>query len=212
MRVMRDEFLVTAGSALSLLRHPAVAAAWDRPSALPEFSVRGLAGHLAAQVCQVPAVLAEPVGTADPVTVAEHYARAAWIGAALDADVNVSVRTSGERLASGGADRLAARFAATLENLRGSLAAESGNRVVRLPWTGWSLTLDDFLATRLVELTVHCDDLAVSAGVPMPDLPTVAVDIVLCLLCRLARRRHGTEAVLRALSRAERAPATIVAI
>ena len=37
-------------------------------------------------------------------------------------------------------------------------------------------------------------------------------DAVLALLTRLAARRHGPAAVLRALSRAERAPATIAAI
>jgi hypothetical protein len=38
-----------------------------------------------------------------------------------------------------------------------------------------------------------------------------ATDTVLTLLTRLAARRHGPAAVLRALSRAERAPATIAA-
>jgi hypothetical protein len=84
--------------------------------------------------------------------------------------------------------------------------------VVGLPWAGWSLTLDDFLVTRMLEITAHCDDLAVSVGVATPPLPASVTEPVLDLLCRLAVHRHGVIAVLRALSRAERAPATIAAI
>jgi len=84
---------------------------------------------------------------------------------------------------------------------------------VRIPlWGPWSLRLDDLLITRMMELAVHADDLAVSVGIPTPELPRSAVDTVVDLLSRLAVRRHGATAVLRALSRAERAPATIAAI
>jgi hypothetical protein len=58
---------------------------------------------------------------------------------------------------------------------------------------------------------IHIDDLAVSVHTPPPQLPDEATDTVLVLLTRLAVRRHGTAAVLRALSRKERAPATIAA-
>jgi hypothetical protein len=81
-----------------------------------------------------------------------------------------------------------------------------------MPWTGWSLRLDDFLTTRLMEIAVHSDDLAVSVGVPAPELPLAALDPVVVLLSRLALRRHGQAALLRALSRAERAPTTIAAL
>jgi hypothetical protein len=63
----------------------------------------------------------------------------------------------------------------------------------------------------MMELAVHSDDLAVSVGLPTPPLPPGAVDTVVDLLTRLAVRRHGPTSVLRALSRAERAPATIAA-
>jgi hypothetical protein len=42
-------------------------------------------------------------------------------------------------------------------------------------------------------------------------LPAAAADIATGLLIRLAVRRHGQAAVLRALSRAERAPRSIAA-
>jgi hypothetical protein len=66
--------------------------------------------------------------------------------------------------------------------------------------------------TRLLEIAVHTDDLAVSVGVPTPSLPAAVLDPVLHLLLRLAARRHGPTAVLRALSRAERAPVNISAL
>jgi hypothetical protein len=53
--------------------------------------------------------------------------------------------------------------------------------------------------------------LACSAGLPTPGLPVEVTDAVVGLLARLAARRHGATAVVRALSRAERAPATITA-
>ncbi len=53
-------YLEAARSAVALLAEPEVAANWGRPSALAEFGVRGLAGHLAAQLFRVPEVLALP--------------------------------------------------------------------------------------------------------------------------------------------------------
>ncbi|TDQ00824.1 maleylpyruvate isomerase N-terminal domain-containing protein [Labedaea rhizosphaerae] len=199
-----------ARSALALLRDPAVTTAWAGPSALPEFSVGGLAGHLAYQVLSLPEALAAPVPTEPVVPVLEHYARVAWIGADRDAEINVRIRDGGESLAANGPSDLADRLATAIGALA-RLLAET-DRPVRIPlWGPWSLTLDDMLLTRLMELAVHADDLAVSVGVPTPPLPPAVQEAVVDLLSRLAMRRHGAVAVVRALARAERAPATIAA-
>ena len=71
------------------------------------------------------------------------------------------------------------------------------------------LRRDDFLVVRMVEITVHSDDLAVSVGLTAPSLPPAVLAPVLGLLTRLAVRRHGQSAVVAALTRAERAPAAI---
>jgi hypothetical protein len=92
------------------------------------------------------------------------------------------------------------------------LPTEPGDRVVFLPWGPWSLRLDDFLITRMMELAVHSDDLAYSVDTDTPELPDAVLEPVLGLLTALAVRRHGQPAVLRALSRAERAPDRINAI
>ena len=80
-----------------------------------------------------------------------------------------------------------------------------------VPWQGWSLRRDDLLTTRMMEIAVHSDDLAASAGVTAPPLPGDVLEPVLALLNRLAVRRHGQSAVITALTRAERAPGSIAA-
>ncbi|MCO5994249.1 maleylpyruvate isomerase N-terminal domain-containing protein [Actinoallomurus rhizosphaericola] len=205
------DFLAVARSAAGLLRDPAVAARWNGPSALPEFRVSGLAGHLAYQVLAIPRILAQPVPHEPTIPLLEHYARVDWIDAGPDADINVRIRRGGEEAAAGGPEALAAEVDAVVETLTGDLAS-APDRPVRIPfWGPWSLTLDDMLISRMMELAVHSDDLAVSVGVPAPALPESAVETVVDLLTRLAVRRHGPTGVLRALSRAERAPASIAA-
>jgi Mycothiol maleylpyruvate isomerase N-terminal domain len=189
-----------------------VAANWDEPSALPQMSVGALAGHLAYQIFSVEATLTGPASPELTIPLLEHYSRAAWIGAALDAEVNAGIRARGEQTAAEGPHALAEHAAATLAGQEGELAKHSGDEAVFLPQTGWALTLDDFLTTRMLELAVHADDLAASLELPAPELPETAFDPVLVLLARLAARRHGQAALLRALARRERAPAAINAI
>ncbi len=208
----RADFIATARSAADLLRAPEVADAWARPSALPEFGVAGLAGHLAYQVLAVPPAVTAPVPTEPTVALLDHYTRVRWIGAALDDEINVRIRAEGDAIAAGGPEALAAGVDAAIEELTGLLSAAAPDRVVRIPlWGPWSLALDDFLVTRMMELAVHADDLAVSVGVATPEPPPGAAQTVVDLLSRLAVRRHGATSVLRALSRAERAPSTIAA-
>jgi hypothetical protein len=209
---LRAAYLSAADSAVGLLRDRAVAARWWAPSALPEFSVAGLAGHLAHQVFSVPAALANDVPDQPPIGLFDHYERSRWRGAGIDDEVNVGIRQHGAELAADGADALADRMATTIAELTQQLRDEPEGRAVFLPWGPWSLRLEDFLTTRLMEIAVHCDDLAVSVGIETPELPETALAPVLALLGGLAVRRHGQAAVLRALARAERAPATINAI
>ncbi len=211
MTKIRDAYLQAAASAAALLRDPAVAAAWDSASALPEFSVAGLAGHLARQVVAVPRVLGQPVPAEQPVSLLAHYARVRWVDAGLDDEVNAEIRRGGDGEAAGGAAALAARIGVAVDALRTALPAEPADRLVHPSWVSWSLSLDDFLITRMMEIAVHSDDLAQSVGVATPVLPSAVLDPVLDLLTRLAVRKHGPTALLRALSRSERAPATIAA-
>lgn len=205
-------YLHAAEATAALLGDPAVARSWDAPSALAEFTVRGLAGHLALNVLVVPQVLDRHVADAGPVALLDHYTRSKWVDTGPHDEVNVVIRRNGENAAAGGASDLAARTAVAVRQLREALPAEPADRTVHLPWAGWSLSLADFLVSRMLEIAVHADDLAVSVGVATPPLPAAVLDPVLALLTQLAARRHGPTAVLRALSRSERAPASIAAI
>jgi hypothetical protein len=147
-----------------------------------------------------------------PTVNLEHYARAAWISEPLDGEVNAGIRARGEGVASEGAQSLGERARSVLTEQQTKLAGRSSDQAVFLPQTGWALSLGDFLATRTMELAVHMDDLAISVGLAAQELPDAAFDPVLVLLARLAARRHGQAALLRALTRAERAPAAINAI
>jgi uncharacterized protein (TIGR03083 family) len=209
--MIRQSYLVAATSAVKLLGDPAIAAAWAKPSALTEFSVGGLAAHLANQLFRVEEVLAANRNGGELIPVLQHFVRSPWVQAGLDHESNVSVRQGGEKIASEGPDVLTARVAQTLDRLSTALPAQDAGRTVFLPWAGWSLHLDDFLLTRMMEIVVHSDDLAASVGIPTPELPAEVIEPVVDLLAKLALHRHGPTAVIRALSRTERAPATISA-
>ena len=206
---IRQAYLEAADAAVELLREPEVAERWDEPSALDRLSVGGLAAHLATQIVRVSEALEEP--GEDPIDLLENYRRSPWVLQDPDHESNANVRKRSEEAADRGPAEVAARAADLLGRLRAALAAEPRDRVVRLPWSGWSLRLDDFLLTRMMELVVHSDDLAVSVGVDTPEPPPSVAGPVVDLLSRLAVQRHGVTAVVRALSRKERAPATISA-
>jgi len=207
----RSAYLTAAASAAALLADPAVATAWDKASALAEFKVGGLAGHLAYQVLSVPTTLANPPDGGELIPLLGHYARGAWLDAEIDDDVMVGIRDTGYRIAADGPEALARTIADTVTALRTTLAEEPADRVVALGRAPWSLTFDDFLMTRTMELAVHSDDLAVSVGVDTPPLPREVTDPVLDLLARLSVKRHGPVALIRAFSRAERAPRSVAA-
>ncbi|QNN54197.1 maleylpyruvate isomerase N-terminal domain-containing protein [Nocardioides mesophilus] len=205
----REIFVEAADVALPLVEHELVAKRWTEPSALPRMSVGALATHLAGQVVSAHAALAAPSAASreTPLPVLEHYQRSKWVTAALDDEANVNIREGAEHTAEEGRDAVVERLQRSLASLR----AWSGDTppTVRMPWWEWSLSMDDFLLTRMLEVVVHSDDLAVSLDVPTPEFPRAVVRPVLTLLTTLAVRRHGQPAVLRALTRSERAPASL---
>jgi hypothetical protein len=212
MTQVRELYVGVAEAAVDLLASPEVADSWSKPSALAGFSVQGLAGHLAGQIFFLPAVLADPVPDEEVIGLHEYYARAGWIGSELDTPFNAGIRSGGEAEAADGPAELVARAAACVESLRYSLP-DTPNRPVRRPtWGPWSITFDDFVASRMLELVIHSDDLAYSVGRPTPDFEPAAAQLVVDVLSRIAVRRHGAVDVLRALSRSERAPAGISAL
>ncbi|GAB3431229.1 DinB family protein [Flindersiella endophytica] len=205
---VRDDFVTVANSALTLLMEPAVEARWNEPSALEDFTVGGLAFHLSNQVLHVPQ--ATPTDRAPVSLVDDYYAEADWLGQDASHQVNVFIRERMEEAAAQGVSTVLTNAHDTLGQVRTLIAEAPADLVVEM--RGRPLTFDDFLVSRLMELVVHSDDLAVSVGVPTPLVPESAATTVVDLLSRLAIRRYGAITVVRALSRSERAPATISAL
>ena len=203
MSEMRAVFLEVAAAARPLVAARAVAEHWNGASSLPEFSVRGLAGHLVRCVVIVPRYLdADPSPEGEPIAPLSYYDRAI-LSSDINSDDHVSVRTRGEELASEGHGALVALLDAGLIEARTKLASAPPDRLVRVV-RDLVLPLDDYLATRIVEIVVHADDLAHSVGLSAPELPDAAVATTIRYLVDLARLRHGDMAVVRALTRRER--------
>ena len=203
---MITQFLAAARAVAPLLRSPELAEAWAKPSALAEFRVSGLAGHLAGQVGNIPRFLDAPVPADAAVMEAVGYY--SQHGAEVDvySDNNTRIRVLSEQHAGPSAPALAARYDATVESVAARLTGLSESTLV-LMFNQWVLPLDQCLLTRILELVVHADDLAVSIGVPTPAFPADVVDATTITLARIAVARRGALPVLRALSRHERADA-----
>lgn len=210
MTDVRAIFLATARVAADVLRHPEVGERWEAPSALEEFTVRGLAGHLLRATGSVAVYLdrGEPADgdVIDPVT---YYRLAVGDEVDVSSPLHVAIRQRGEEQAAGGWEAVVAGADELVRDMEQRLAAERGDRRVEV-YQGLVLLLDDYLVTRLIELVVHIDDLCVSIDVPTPELSSEAVDVAVTALVGVARRKHGDVAVLRALTRRERAdPSTL---
>jgi hypothetical protein len=198
---------VDVGAALVL--RPEVAEHWADESACAGMSVGALARHLVSQWYNAVLLLEAPPGDA-PITALEHHARAAWVQGGPDDEANIGIREGSEDLAAEGPDAMRALVHDLSGRLPVVLAAPREGSVL-IPWQGWSLTVDDFLLTRMMEIVVHSDDLAASLGLETPDFPDTVVEPVLGLLTALAVRRHGQAAVVRTLTRPQRAPGTVAA-
>jgi hypothetical protein len=209
-RALVSAVIGAAGQAVELIGRPEVAARWDEPSALAEMTVGGLASHLAQ-------MLAGPVGwlQAGPdlaagrtvVSLVEMYGRVR-----LDPDLGLAdpVATTVREWASDGADAGAADVAlaarSDLDRLGALLpGADPATPIPSVLVDGIAMTLADYLRTRCVEFVVHGDDLAASIGVAPPTPLPAAADITVTTLMQLCRARAGDAAVIRALTRTERA-------
>ena len=204
-------FLAAVDLSLDLAARPEVRGAWERESACAGMTVGGLTHHLLKQAGNtVRGLRATPDG-APPIALLEHYARAAWVEAGPEDEANVSIRDGENDGAQVGPDVVLELAAEWADDLPALLEAARDPDTIFIPWQGWSLTTEDFLTTRMMELVVHGDDLAASVGLDTPTYPGGVLTPVLGLLTGVAVRRHGQTAVVRGLSRPQRAPASISA-
>jgi hypothetical protein len=186
-----------------LLAAPELREHWNDPSALVDWSVAGLAGHLARAPRVLLDYLEAPAPQGPPIDGLAYYD--AVLPETFDASdpVHVGIRTRGEEFATGGPEALMANFTEARAALAARVPSEPAERLLRVV-NGIVIRLDDYLRTRLVELAVHAEDLAISIGVPPPTLSPTLTDAVIPHLVAVARRRHGDAAVILALTRRER--------
>jgi hypothetical protein len=182
---------------------------YEGPSALAEFSVRGLAGHLRRAMTMVESYLDQPAPDAGAGTDVAMVSAAAYFASVLPADRDLdsefhrAIRQRGVETAPDRPDDFSLVWAESAGNLITRLEQEPDERFVQV-FGGLVLTLDEYLATRIVELVVHADDLAVSLDVAPALLSPAVTGLVITTLVEVARLRHGDSAVVRALTRRER--------
>ncbi|WP_198416941.1 maleylpyruvate isomerase N-terminal domain-containing protein [Cryobacterium sp. MDB2-33-2] len=204
MNKTREAYLSAAAAAVAIVANKSTAACWFEESTLSGMSVGVLASHLARSVLQVGWFLDGDV-TDGPLVVSAstYYARLTDTigrGSALNTGVE---RRSGET-AQQGPVRIASEAQLALTRLQARLTNEPADRRVAIAHRpGEELLLDEYLRTRLVEIAVHIEDLALSVGIDAC-APESAVSMAAELLIEAARERHGDAAVLRALTRRER--------
>lgn len=208
---VRDAFLAAGDAAVELLAAPRTTQRWDTPSALEAWDVGGLAGHLGRAVLTVPRYLDAPQPPEGAATVdAPGYMLAAIDDDDLDvrSALYTAIRARGDEEAAQGPQALATMVARELEGLRHRLGPGpdrlSGDRLIAV-LDGITMTLDHYLATRVVELVVHLDDLAHSIDRP-PAIPAEALALATDVAVELGRRRRGDMTVRRAMARRERVP------
>ena len=194
-------FELAATRASRVIADPAVATRWEEPSVLPRMTVGALAGHLLAVVrtferrCDMPTIRAATV--VDPA--------AGYVQVRLDRDADLdeprfrSVRDGAARVAERGPGVVVEAFQACTTRLVDRLRADPPE-LVPLPDPTHVSTLRDYTITRIVEVVIHTDDLAVSTGVHADPPDREVASLVIEFLVSAARHRVGDTQVLRALA------------
>ena len=191
-----------------MIANPAVVAAWDGPSALRKFTVSGLCGHLARATLAVDEYLDLPEPAGPAVATAADYFAALPLDD-IDSDLNAGIRRRGDAAAAAGHSAIITKLQQAQRRLGTRLQSEPPGRMMRV-FGEQAMRLDDYLATRLVELALHVDDVCVSVGIDTPPVPGAGTAIT--TLVEVARKRSGDIAVLRALGRRERDPAAALRV
>ena len=166
----RPAVLQAVDALVDLVAAPAVAAAWERESALPGMTVGGSPGTWSASR----SARSSSSGSCRcrrwrRSSLTDYYARVDWLDTGRDDPENTSIRDDFNEMAGPGhADSVA-----VLEKARAELgpAIAAAAPTTYVPWQDCALRTDDFLVCRLLEIVVHADDLAVSVGHPHPRSP-----------------------------------------
>ena len=188
-------------AAAALIGRDEVAARWSEPSALAGMTVGALCAHLVRAAGSVLAYLdrTDPAARPDDVLLTP----VTYFHAAIESPIHERIKEVSAAEATAGPSDLATRCAEMATSMRSRLAAEPSDRLVAA-LGGRMLSLNDFCRTRLIEVLLHVDDVAVSVGLARPVTNTDGPAIVIDILIGIARMEHGDWALLHALARNER--------
>jgi hypothetical protein len=159
----------------------------------------GLAGHTLRGVRTVVTYVERPEPSSQDLFDAVDYYSAAivWREADPDAADAAVAKRGADELAGVDPSGYVAAFTAAVGAASAALDRAHGFRLVGTPFG--SIRLDDYLRTRLLEMTVHGIDLATAADVDWTP-PDDAVSDGLALVTEIARRRGHGPGLLAALT------------
>ena len=200
--------------ALSVVNTPAVSERWASPSAVQRFSVRGLVAHMVAALRRMEVGLATEVSDdAVNVGLTDFYGANRIDG---DSDrlggLHDQIVSHAEAKATEGFDAAVAKLRDVIERLLEILTIEALQRrlpVVQVP--NGATYAHNYLVTRVIELLVHTDDVAVSVGIDAVP-PEIASTAALNACLEIARGNWGDLDVLRTFARAERSSLTTLRV
>jgi len=190
-------------AAAELMSRPVVGEKWDEPSALDGMTVGSLSAHL---VRAAGATLAY-LDRTDPATGPddELLTPITYFHAAVDSPIHEQIKHVSSSEAEIGHEAMVAQCRGIADQMVERFAEEPHDRLVGA-LGGRMLTLDDFCRTRMIEVLLHLDDLAVSVGEERPETDPEGAAIVIDITLGIARHLNGDWGVLYALTRGERSP------
>lgn len=201
--MIRSAFIATARVVETVIGHRAVIDRWDAESALDGYRVSGLVGHTARAILTPATYFQGEAQDGPTIGPAEYFVAALADRDPRQSDEHAAVRERGSVAAADGPAPLAASVATAIAELEALLGALEADRTVAV-FGGFAMTVDNYLITRIVEMVIHLDDIAVSVGAPIPEAPDDAIDLAVATCVEIAALRHGHTALLRAFARRER--------
>lgn len=203
-------FLGAADAARRLLDVEGMAERWEEPSSLDRMTIGELTAHLSRAVALVARYLDTPAEPPYRDAAGYFFALVPVADTDLDSDLAVAVRDRARQEAGPGLDTVRR----TWDEARAELSQRFDPAVLDrgISVLGSAIRVGDYLTTRLVELVVHADDLAVSLGEPTPDFSAAATEAVTACLTALAALRSSPLEVIRAMTRRERAEADVLRV
>ena len=203
---VRAHVVEAVSKATELIATPATAERWDQPSALEGMTVGALSAHLVRAAGATIAYLDRTPPDRRPD--GDLLTAVTYFHAAVDSPIHDQIKDVSATESAIGHEATVAKCRQLAADLESRLAAEPADRLVAA-LGGRLLTLDDFCRTRLIEVLLHLDDLAVSTGQPRPATDPEGAAIIIDICINIARDRNGDWGVLYALTRAERSTQTV---